>query len=228
MFSSIELATRTAYPKETVGYINKQDEFIQLSNIAEEPTKFFEPDTRFYLAKFKGEVKKLVHSHTHKKYLDIRTPSKKDLELQKDWNIPFLISGFDGKIYSPPVEIPSIPSPIFINRPYIYGVSDCGMLIRDYYWFVYNIPIQIEPSYSLLPKHLWKETIFKLLILNNFKPQRNKKPGDILLVSILGGESNHALILKDECTVINQAEWSQEEPLENWEISSIWRHKCLL
>lgn len=228
MFKSIELATRAAYPNEMVGYIDKSDNFIQLKNIAEEPTKFFEPDTKFYLEKFNGNVKKLVHSHTYRRHLDIRTPSQKDLELQKAWDIPFLISGFDGKIYSSPVEVPSLPNPDFLNRPYIYGVSDCGMLIRDYYWFTYNIPIKIEPRYSLVPKSQWKETILKLLVQNNFKLQRNKKPGDILLVSILGGESNHALILKDEYTVINQAEWSQEEPLENWEIASIWRHKWLL
>jgi proteasome lid subunit RPN8/RPN11 len=228
MFKSIEQATRLAYPNEMVGFIDKKDTFIQLNNIAAEPTRFFEPDTRFFLEKYKGNAKKLVHSHTYKKHLDIRTPSKKDLELQEAWGIPFIIAGFDGKMYSPPVEIPSIPNSNFLDRPYIYGVSDCGMLIRDYYWFTYNIPIKIDPKYSLVHKHLWRETINQLLIRNNFKPQRTKKPGDILLVSILGEYSNHALILKDEHTVINQAEWSQEEPLENWEIASIWRHKWLL
>jgi proteasome lid subunit RPN8/RPN11 len=229
VFKEIELETRKCFPNEMCGYIDKDDNFKALKNVAEKPLTTFEPEIEFFLQKFKGNVKALVHSHTTNKYMHICTPSREDVELQKEWGIPFLISGFDGKTYHSPITIPSVPNDIFINRPYIFGVSDCGMLIRDYYHYMYNIPIKLTPSDTLVEKALWSSSIRRLLELNEFEKQTGTpKTGDLLVVSIMGGFANHVVILTEPNVVLNQREFSRYEPLKLHEVESIWRHKCLL
>lgn len=225
----IELTTRRCYPNEMCGVVLKSGEFIQLTNLSETPEKEFILDS-FVFAKLRSRVAYIVHSHTLKSYLHICTPSIKDIETQENWNIPFMIVGFDGSTYTPPCYLPTVRNKNFIGRPYVYGIQDCGTLIQDYYWFTFGVALKIKPIDSLALKKDWDKSIAKALKENGFTSVLidnlgNLQKGDLLVVSIAYGIANHTVIYLGDGTVLNQAEVSQIEPLELWEskLHSVYR-----
>lgn len=227
--SSIEYVTRIMYPDEMCGIITKNDDFKQITNISETPTKSFElHPMEFY--KEKDNFIAIVHSHTSNKYTHICTPSKADWITQKRWDIPFLISGFDGTLYTSPIQFPLTRQDNYIGRPYIYGIFDCGTLTKDFYWFNFSISIDIDPILSLTPKKLWASSIATLLMSNNFiEVSSGRQKGDLLLVNVFGDFNNHVIIYLDEDWVLNQNVTSAYERYSDWEskINKTYRHESL-
>jgi len=229
----LERIIRKNFPKESCGVVLFSGEVIELPNNSKTPeTNFTISLLDFY--KLKKDVKFIFHSHNKKsQYLDIRTPSLEDCLLQESWNIPFLISGFDGIIYSPAIQLPTPLNNNFLGRPYIYGIFDCGYLMRDYYWFNHGILLEIDPKQAIRPKKEWSIAVKTTLIKNNFKQinyPTQLLEADIIIESVDGDFGNHGAVYLGNNEVLAQNAVSEILPLETIadNIFTIYRHKDFL
>lgn len=225
---AIKQATLSNYPNEMCGIVTKQDIFIEIDNVSESPTdSFILSPFKFY--ELRDNIKYIVHSHTKQRHLHICTPSVKDMENQKIWKYPFLIAGYDGIVYTEPFMFPAERSQHYLDRPYIYGIYDCGTLAMDFYHFELGITLDIDPLLSLTPKKDWDKSIQQLLQSNNFKEVKSPKFGDLITVNVFGGFNNHVIIYINEHTVLNQNKYSVFEPIEDklHSFSKIYRHESL-
>ena len=244
----IELATRRAFPNEMVGFILLNGTFQEQANLSSEPTKSFELCPLKFLEQ-KESIYAIIHSHTQRSHIHIQTPSLADLTLAIAAQLPLYISAFDGRQYYQPLKVPPEPSNNYLNRPYIFGVSDCGCLIRDYYHFEFNLTIKIPLTDHLTEKKSWAALVKRVMEDNklqeyNLLQQDNigdaiksnnliditqtgqLQKGDLLVISILGFRDNHAMIYLGNGTVLNQGEYSKIEPLELYlnKITKVYRH----
>lgn len=247
----IELATRRAFPNEMCGFIYYDGSFIEQINIAEDKTKSFEID-HLQFTREQDVIYAIIHSHTGKSHVHIQTPSLADLVLATEVGLQLYISAYDGSLYYPPLKVPPEPSKDYINRPYIFGVSDCGCLIRDYYHFEFGINIKIPLTDHLTEKKSWADLVKRVLEDNklqehNLLQQDNVtasikknnliditktgqlRKGDLLITSILGFKDNHAMIYLGDNMILNQGEVSKIEPLELYlnKITKVYRHPDL-
>lgn len=232
LIRQLKVAAMQAFPEEMCGFVLSDNSFVRCDNISDNPTMHFSISP-IDIHKYIADAKYIVHSHTSKRLLHICTPSLTDIETQKRWQLPFLIVGYDGSVFTEPVRLPSIRNNNYIDRPYIYGIQDCGVLLMDYYFFTFGIQVDVPPEYSLYAKKDWTKAILQGLTDNAFVKQEiginELRQGDILLVSVLGGLANHALIYVGENIVLNQGEVSLLESLAVWSdnIHSIYRHSQL-
>jgi proteasome lid subunit RPN8/RPN11 len=247
----IELATRRAYPNEICGYLHHDGTFHEQLNLTEDKTKSIELCPLKFLEQ-KDAIFAIVHSHTQRSHIHIQTPSLADLLLANEVQLPLYISALDSGNYYTPVKVPPDPSKEYLNRPYIFGVSDCGCLIRDYYLFEFNIHIKIPLTDHLTEKKSWADLIKRVLEANklqehNLLQQDNVgeaiksnnliditktgqlQKGDLLIISILGFKDNHAMIYLGNGLVLNQGEFSKIEPLELYlnKITKVYRYPDL-
>lgn len=249
---AIELATRRSYPNEMCGLVLLDGTFIDCENIASNPEKSFKIDPKTYLQHV-DQVSYIVHSHTARNHLHAQTPSLADLQLREETGKLLLISAYDKGTYYEPIQIPAEKSQKYLGRPYIFGVSDCGVLIRDYYFFEFGIDIYLDLQLHISSKRQWEEALQQELAANDYRliqesnPHRveetanvnsllditktaNLQRGDILITSVLGFFNNHAMVYLGDGTVLNQAEVSKIEPLSLHvnKISKIYRHPTLM
>ena len=178
----IELATRRAFPNECCGFIYYDGSFIEQVNIAEDKTKSFEIDPLQFIRE-KEVIYAIIHSHTGKSHVHIQTPSLADLVLATEVGLPLYISAYDGSRYYPPLKVPPEPSKNYVNRPYIFGVSDCGCLIRDYYHFEFGIEIKIPLTDHLTEKKSWADLVKRVLEDNKLQ-EHNLLQQDNVTVAI--------------------------------------------
>ena len=244
----IELATRRAFPSEMCGFIYKDGTFREQTNLSKEPTKSFELNPLKFLDQ-KEFIYAIIHSHTQKNHLHIQTPSMADLTLAIELGLPLYIAALYNGQYFQPIKVPPDPSKDYLNRPYIFGVSDCGCLIRDYYHFEFGIDIKIPLTDHLTEKKSWADLVKRVMEDNqlqahNLLQQDNVRAsiqsnnliditqtgqlqkGDLLITSILGFRDNHAMIYVGNGQVLNQDVYSKIEPLELYlnKITKVYRH----
>ena len=247
----IELATRRAFPNEMCGYIYHDGTFHEQHNLSKEPTKSFELCPLRFLDQ-KDSIYAIIHSHTQKNHLHIQTPSMADLTLAIELGLPLYISALYNGQYFKPVKVPPDPSQEYLNRPYIFGVSDCGCLIRDYYHFEFDIDIKIPLTDHLTEKKSWADLVKRVLEDNQLQAQNllqqdnvdasiksnnliditqtgQLQKGDLLITSILGFKDNHAMIYLGNGQILNQGEYSKIEPLELYlnKITKVYRHPAI-
>lgn len=241
--NEIEVAARRCYPEEACGVVLADGSWYEMENIyvdEDNPedtsckNKHFELNAaELYLLKETKGIAYIVHSHTQSHALHICTPSMTDVQLQKQLDIPFIIVGFNGQSYFPPMYLPTRRSRDYLNRRYIYGLQDCGTLLQDYYFFELGIELKILPELSLAVKKEWAKAVATAGELYEFTllgKDTALQVGDVLLVSIAGGRKNHTCIYIGNATVLNQAEYSLHEPLSMWinKLEGVYRHKSLL
>lgn len=233
--SKIELATRKEFPKEMCGVILHDGSFLQLQNISNKPETSFELDPLKYY-EIEKEVAFIIHSHTGiNKYHPI-TPSLADITLAEATKKDLFICAIRQGRYYPPIQIPPEPNSNYLGRPYIFGVSDCGILARDYLFFELGIEWKMLFTANLTAFAQWSKAVRDTFELNELQhvfidisKSGSLKKGDLLLTSVYGGFENHAMIWTGEA-VLNQGEFSKLEPLELHlsKITKVFRHPSLM
>jgi hypothetical protein len=213
------------------GVVLKDRSFVQFENLSDKPTMSFKMDIRKYLD-LENEVEFIIHSHTQRTHIHPQTPSVADIELHLAFKKPLLICALKDSIFLEPIRVPPVPSKEYLNRPYIFGVSDCGVLTQDYYLFEFDIKLTRDIHTSLYERKKWAEAVRKFLTDNEFIETTKTHPlqkGDILVTHVFGGKDNHAMLYTG-ARVLNQAEYSVLNPLEQHlsTISSIYRHPLLM
>lgn len=199
------------FPQEACAFVTEFEVFEVKNASLQEDSFLMNPTcVAEFLSKFvdQGSLPKfwIWHSHVKKKFswFDLRTPSEEDIELFNKFKIPLLISGFDGETYLPSVEFPAkvdMESSL-LNRPYICGIFDCGVLTRDYFARKLGITLQYEFKPSYLHLRNWEQAVVDFLEYNCFEEQKNRYPipFDLLIIPFFNIANAHVIVLDETGT----------------------------
>lgn len=232
----IKKAAIAEFPKELCGVLI-EDNFVQLTNIAESPEDSFKFDVMDYLQY--SECDAIIHSHTQKPRRnyrhDLRTPSVKDRLKQIESNKPWGIVATDGITALDPIWLPRTYSREYIGRPFIWFIYDCYTLVQDYYFFEFGIQLMdhaMEFDYgngfrienNVFDKYMAEAGFYDRV----FKPGDIKK-GDLVLLTHLGVDQSHLGIYTGE-SILHQDSLSVEIPLAmvQQKITKVLTHKELI
>lgn len=131
------------YPKESVGIVALDGEYVPLVNVHAQPEKSFAISDEDAL-KYHGEMAAVIHSHclvgAEIDPLDgplAAGPSSADLIQQGEMGCPWgIVTVIDGRSHETVLwwgdTLPT-PIPPLIGRPFIHGIFDCYSIIRDAY-----------------------------------------------------------------------------------------------
>ena len=205
-------------PRESVGVlivIKGKEQYYPCNNLSTYSQQCFILDPEDYVkADALGEITAIVHSHP----VTPPSPSQAD-------KVSCEQSGLKWHIVNPKTETwgycePTGYKPPLIGRQWVWGVTDCWSLVRDYYKQQHNIQLmdyeRPTTPQDILDKPLFEQyaerTGFKELS-NNEKLQK----GDVLLMSILHPTLNHvAIFLGDEILHHLADRLSTREPYNEW------------
>lgn len=133
---AVILAYALEHPTEEVcGYINENNEFVELTNNSPDRENAFEIGTLPHGAKA------IVHSHPGGPFY----PSELDMKQQLATALPWGICSFSDihcETFWFGDECPKAP---LIGRGFRHGVTDCYSLIRDFYKVVHDIELMEFP-----------------------------------------------------------------------------------
>jgi proteasome lid subunit RPN8/RPN11 len=128
---------RSSYPEEAGAFVVARGLRFKLHccrNVSPEPTKSIMTTPEDWdKAESIGELVGFVHSHPH----GSGAPSTHDIEACRASGLAWFICGFPQGIDGPPEwsrvagAISDLP---YSARRFVHGVTDCGSMIRDYYW----------------------------------------------------------------------------------------------
>jgi proteasome lid subunit RPN8/RPN11 len=220
-FDIIKAYILEAYPNEACGFILEDDSIIPLENIAEDRRKGFKIAAKDF-AIYAGQIQYIYHSHCRDRRkpsaLDIRTPSKEDLEGQIATDVKWLIFSCDGIYVGTPLELPRTPSDNYLERPFIWYVNDCYTLVQDYYQ--YEMGITLAPGKIFQINEVRKQTaVFTQFIeeygFSEIHPSEELQNGDLFIIDNSGYSENHLLIYHNG-KLLHQDLLSREEPYENY------------
>lgn len=220
-FNIITEHTLNCHPNEMCGIL-VNDTFIPITNIHSEPENNFTLNP-IELVNYLGKIQAILHSHCRDlkapEILDLRTPSYNDIINQKKSKLPWLIFSTEGINVTYPLEIPRIKNNQYLERPFIWFISDCYSLVQDYYLFELNIE---------LPDHKAEEDFANIRKLHNLFDDYIKdygfielpatiklEKGDLLLLDNAGHTRNHLGIYEDGY-VLHQDMLSIKEKVEHF------------
>jgi len=136
------------YPNEAVAILHG-GQLIPLENVSDTPREAFKVDPHVYLRYSEG-LEAVLHSHTHElekfmnQDIDLRTPSARDMQGQRDTNVPWGIVSTEGEDISEPVWLGVAPAPLR-GRHFVHGIWDCYSIVRDYYLMERDITLPDYP-----------------------------------------------------------------------------------
>ena len=161
-----------------------------------------------------GEIIGIVHSHP----ITPPTPSQADRISCEHSNLPWYI-------VNPKTEQwadlkPEGYRPELCGRPWVWGITDCWSLVRDWYKQEKNIEL-IDYERSMTPEEFLENPLFEKYAKNTgFRELANDealKKGDVLLMSILHPTLNHVAIFLGDMVLHHLADrLSCKEPYSEW------------
>jgi proteasome lid subunit RPN8/RPN11 len=177
---------------EACGFIINAGGFervVRARNAAPDPSRFFVIHPDDYAAAEKvGRIIAIYHSHP-------KGPS----EPSAGDRAACTASGLPWYIYSVPdhsfaaIDPDDFPAPL-VGREFLWGINDCGTLVRDYYREKLGINLVYEPY----PERFWKDPNHKpylrKFLENGFRIVNAPKEHDCLLLQLSADEPNHAAI----------------------------------
>lgn len=192
----------TEYPKESVGIVTLDGEYVPLVNIHPDPENYFEISDEDLVA-YADDIACVIHSHCYEKdEIDpgLIGPSKADQEARREmaciWG---LIPCIDKDAEDPLFWGDFVLDEPLVLRRFIPQVTDCYELIRAAYWQWYKIKLPEFPR----DWNWWKDGLnlyeeeFETAGFHALDDINLMAPGDILLARA-DEESkvvNHAAIL---------------------------------
>ena len=205
-------------PKESVGVlivIRGKEQYYPCNNLSTYSQQCFILDPEDYVkADALGEITAIVHSHP----VTPPSPSQAD-------KVSCEQSGLKWHIVNPKTETwgycePTGYKPPLIGRQWVWGVTDCWSLVRDYYKEQHNIQL-LDYQRPTTPQDFLDNPLFEQYAEKTGFRELNKdeklQKGDVLLMSILHPTLNHvAIFLGDEILHHLADRLSTREPYNEW------------
>ena len=205
-------------PRESVGVlivIKGKEQYYPCNNLSTYSQQCFILDPEDYVkADALGEITAIVHSHP----VTPPSPSQAD-------KVSCEQSGLKWHIVNPKTETwgycePTGYKPPLIGRQWVWGVTDCWSLVRDYYKEQHNIQL-LDYERPTTPQDFLDNPLFEQYAERTGFRQLNKdeklQKGDVLLMSILHPTLNHvAIFLGDEILHHLADRLSTREPYNEW------------
>jgi len=205
-------------PKESCGLllnIRGKEKYYPCENLAITSNQCFILNPEDYVkADNLGEIIAVVHSHP----LTPPIASEADRISCEQSNLPW-------HIVNPKTEMwgeyrPVGYKPNILGRPWVWGVTDCWSLFRDYYKEKYNIILK-DYKRPLTPEEFLKKPLFEKYAKETgfyeLKADEPLKDGDALLMSIGAVGLNHvAIFIKGDVLHHLADRLSCREPYNPW------------
>ena len=209
-------------PKECVGLllnIRGKEKYFPCRNLSMTAHQCFIIDPEDYVrADNIGEIKAIVHSHP----VTPPFPSEADKLGCEQSKLPWHIVNpkteqwgyYEPCGYKPPLK----------GRPWVWGVTDCWSLVRDFYKEEKNIEL-LDYERPVTPQEFNDVPLFERYAertgFKELDPNETLKNGDILLMSIMYNTLNHVAIFLDGDVLHHLTDrLSCKEPY------SAWLQKC--
>ena len=209
-------------PKESCGLllnIRVKEKYFPCRNLSMTDHQCFIIDPEDYVkADNTGEITAVIHSHP----ITPPNASQADQIACEQSNLPW-------HIVNPKTETwgycePCGYKPPLIGRPWVWGVTDCWSLVRDYYREEKNIKL-VDYERPRTPDEFLKNPLFEqyaeLTGFRELKPNEPLEAGDVLLMSILHPTLNHVAIFLGDMVLHHLA-----DRLSCREAYSEWLLKC--
>ena len=205
-------------PRESVGVlivIKGKEQYYPCNNLSTYSQQCFILDPEDYVkADALGEITAIVHSHP----VTPPSPSQAD-------KVSCEQSGLKWHIVNPKTETwgycePTGYKPPLIGRQWVWGVTDCWSLVRDYYKQQHNIQL-LDYQRPTTPQDFLDNPLFEQYAERTGFRELNKdeklQKGDVLLMSILHPTLNHvAIFLGDDILHHLADRLSTREPYNEW------------
>ena len=205
-------------PRESVGVlivIKGKEQYYPCNNLSTYSQQCFILDPEDYVkADALGEITAIVHSHP----VTPPSPSQAD-------KVSCEQSGLKWHIVNPKTETwgycePTGYKPPLIGRQWVWGVTDCWSLVRDYYRENKNIILR-DWERPTTPEEFIKNPMFEKCAADTgfaeLKPEDKLQNGDLLFMSILANGLNHVAVFIDGDVLHHLADrLSTREPYSQW------------
>jgi len=205
-------------PKESVGLlinVKGKERYFPCKNLSTSASETFVLDPKDYIrANETGEILAVIHSHP----MTSPTPSQAD-------KISCEHSGLPWYIVNPKTEEwgylkPSGYKAPLLGRQWVWGVTDCYSLVRDWYKQERNIELR-DYERSMNPEEFSEDPLFESYAWRTgFRELRygeQLKKGDLLLMSIMSPNLNHVGIFLGDMVLHHlTGRLSCREPYSEW------------
>ena len=210
-------------PRESCGLLlikKGKEVYFRCQNLAIEPTDQFILSPEDWIeAEDQGEVVAVVHSHP----VTSPNPSEADRVACEKSDLKWWIVQPNLKQWGY-CEPCGYKAPL-IGRQWVWGVTDCWSLVRD--WYKENLDIDLRDwERPLTPEEFLKNPMFEQCAwrtgFRQLRPEEKLQKGDLLFMSIMSPGLNHvALFLGDEILHHLADRLSCREPLSEWLLKCI-------
>jgi len=205
-------------PKEAVGLllnVKGKERYFPCQNLAITNHQEFILNPEDYVkADNLGEIIGIFHSHP----VTPPTPSQADRISCEHSKLPWYIVNPKTEQWA---ELkPEGYKPELCGRPWVWGVTDCWSLVRDWYKQEKNIDL-IDYERSITPEEFLENPLFEKYAKDTgFRELGNEEPpkvGDVLLMSIMHPTLNHVAIFLGDMVLHHLADrLSCKEPYSEW------------
>jgi proteasome lid subunit RPN8/RPN11 len=217
------------YPRECVGVISLDGEYVPLQNVSATPESTFclseQDDLEFAtLDDFgKPRVAAVLHSQCYAAgeiQVDLIGPSREDMQqclaTKCTWGLIPCVNGFAEK---PRYWGEFLLNTPLLGRPFLPQITDCCNAIQSFYWQIYGIRLHECPrDWDWWHKggNLYEDN-FKLAGFVEID-LAEAAPGDVVLAQLRSPVPNHAVILLDAGLMYHhpQQMLSVREPFGRW------------
>ena len=205
-------------PKEAVGLlpnVKGKERYYPCRNLALTDHQCFILDPEDYVKADKtGEIVAVVHSHP----ITPPIPSQADKISCEDSGLPWYIVNPKTEQWGY-LEPSGYKAPI-LGRQWVWGITDCWSLVRD--WYREERGIQLRDwERPLTPEEFLKDPMFERCAwrtgFRQLRRDEKLENGDLLFMSILGNGLNHVAIFLDGDVLHHLTDrLSCKEPYSEW------------
>ena len=205
-------------PKESVGLllnIKGKERYYPCNNLSMSSYQCFVLDPEDYVrADNTGEITAIIHSHP----TTPPTPSQADLVGCENSNLPWHIVNPKTEQWGY-CEPNGYKAPL-LGREWVWGVTDCWSLVRDWYREEKQIELK-DYQRSMTPEEFLNNPLFEEYAtqtgFRELEPNEALQEGDVLLMSILHPTLNHVAIFLGDMVLHHLADrLSCREPYSPW------------